>query len=143
MNVWERDAVESGYWGGSQSLMISVSKYDYGDKGSNIGFEETSSNESPYKVEIGDATLSIIFIGYKALFDSEVTSVVIRPVVQNPESVTLYLGRSDIQRSFGSSKGSNQGYLRATGFIFSGNLFNEEDIGKTVPVWISTEPPPY
>ena len=129
--------------GGSQSLMISVSKYDYGDKGSDIGFDETSINESPYKVEIGDATLSVAFVGHNALLGNEIALVLIRPALQNPESVTLYLGRSDIKRSFGSSKGSNQGYERATGFAFSGNLFTEEDIGKTIPVWISTEPPPY
>ena len=57
----------------------------------------------------------------------------------------IYLGRHDKREAFHFS-GSN---LHASGihmvYHFSGTgwMFNEEDIGKPIPVWISTEPPPY
>ena len=56
----------------------------------------------------------------------------------------LYLGRHDKKTNFGVCSPSFDG--SKTNYVFQNvyaRLFEEEDIGKPIPVWISTEPPPY
>ena len=60
-------------------------------------------------------------------------------------SGTMFLGRHDKKINFGEA----EVFINAGGspsWSFKGLdrwLFEEEDMGKPIPVWISTEPPPY
>ena len=60
-------------------------------------------------------------------------------------SGTMFLGRHDKKINFGGAEVIiNAG--GSPGWSFKGLdrwLFEEEDMGKPIPVWISTEPPPY
>ena len=57
----------------------------------------------------------------------------------------IYLGRHDKREAFrfSSSNLHENGLDMVYHFSGTGWIFNEEDIGKPIPVWISTEPPPY
>ena len=60
------------------------------------------------------------------------------------QGVVLYLGRQDLRRSFVFDFSTFNSNTNTSAFNFIGHLFDEsEDIGKPIPVWISTEPPPY
>ena len=64
-------------------------------------------------------------------------------VLGNP-GFPLYLGRQDKKINYGSATPHNAGASNAKYYYFSGGwIFSEEDIGKSISVWISTEPPPY
>ena len=58
-------------------------------------------------------------------------------------STTIYLGRSDIGLSYG--KGSNLVWDSSEASLvkWDGRVFTDDDIGKVVPVWLSSNPPPY
>ena len=58
-------------------------------------------------------------------------------------STTIYLGRSDKGLSYG--KGSNLVWGRDYPSIveWNGMVFTDDDIGKVVPIWLSSNPPPY
>ena len=58
--------------------------------------------------------------------------------------VVIYLGRHDLRKSFVLTFSSFNDQTNTSWFDYSEPLFDEkEDIGKPIPVWISTEPPPY
>ena len=64
-------------------------------------------------------------------------------VLGNP-GFTLYLGRQDKKINYGSATPRDAGAGNIRYYDFSGGwIFTEEDIGKPIPVWISTAPPPY
>ena len=56
---------------------------------------------------------------------------------------TLYLGRSDIGLSYG--EGSNFVWDSSDPSLvkWNGMVFTHDDIGKVVPIWLSSNPPPY
>lgn len=58
-------------------------------------------------------------------------------------STTIYLGRSDIGLSYG--KGSNLAWEEFETSLVKWNdmVFTDDDIGKVVPIWLSSNPPPY
>lgn len=58
-------------------------------------------------------------------------------------STIIYLGRSDIGLSYG--KGSNLAWDSSDEslVIWNGRMFTDDDIGKVVPIWLSSNPPPY
>lgn len=55
----------------------------------------------------------------------------------------LFIGRYDTNFSPVKVTGTYNQVDDTAVFIFVGKIFTPSDLGKTVPVWISTEPPPY
>lgn len=55
--------------------------------------------------------------------------------VDNAGFTNIYLGRSDIKKFFG--------ILALGSHFWSGQLFSDSDVGKTIPIWLATTPPPW
>lgn len=56
------------------------------------------------------------------------------------QTTSIYLGRSDTKVNFGTP----YIILESSGIVnWQGNLFTAKDVGKEIPIWLSTTPPPY
>ena len=64
-------------------------------------------------------------------------------VTDGAPSTTIYLGRSDIGLSYG--KGSTLAWekLETSLVRWNDRVFTDDDIGEVVPIWLSSNPPPY
>lgn len=58
-------------------------------------------------------------------------------------STIIYLGRSDIGLSYGIGSNLSWDSSEASLVKWDGRVFTDDDIGKVVPVWLSSNPPPY
>ena len=68
------------------------------------------------------------------------TTLVFGSVQNNPTPVTLYLCRLDKNIQLSKSFSANQFTMNTT--WYNKELFNYNDVGKEIPIWLSLTPPP-
>ena len=101
-----------------------------------------------HKTQIGDIHPKTITIGDTKFNVLQVTSFEPATITNvnlpsNSPIVTLYLGRSDERKLYGVVKGYDYD-LGSISYEFSQTMmFTSADVGKEIPIWLSTTPPPY
>ena len=63
--------------------------------------------------------------------------------VKGAPSTTIYLGRSDIGLSYGEGYTLSWDNSDPSLVEWIDPVFTDDDIGKVVPIWLSSNPPPY
>nr|DAV25824.1 MAG TPA: hypothetical protein [Caudoviricetes sp.] len=67
-------------------------------------------------------------------------NLILDSFIDQTTATSIYLGRSDTKVNFGTP----YMILESSGIVnWQGNLFTAKDVGKEIPIWLSTTPPPY
>ena len=103
--------------------------------GNRYGFSSSNGNIEPKTVTVNSVSLTI---GSLSSYSSRATTT-LSFSSQVTTSGLLYIGRYDQQlKEWVQLQENTEG-----GYTFSKRLFSESDVGKDIPIWISTTPPPW
>lgn len=97
--------------------------------------ENVGGDISPKELTLGSYVKTVTLLGQSP----SVLALSVDSNIKNSE--TVYVGRADLRKFIGSF--SNMENSSGWSGGFTELLFTAEDVGKEIPIWLSTTPPPY
>ena len=121
-------------------------------EGIGFGFTTSAGNLEPNTIKITytegsvhrimTLKISQLYTSFAQVTGFETSTLVFHSDIQFSTingQVAVYLARSDTKQTFGLIYPTRT----QTRYSFSGELFTSNDIGKDIPIWLSTKQPPW